>query len=173
MPGRVSVAWTIDSAMTHFDKPLRGRNFENGKEMFSAGRCVACHRFSGSGGYSGPDLGSVGSRYSIRDILVAICEPSQSISEQYQASIVTLKDDSSLYGRLIYKNDSEIAIAPNPFNYGELQKKPVGELKNIEPSQISMMPAGTINAMNKDELMDLIAYLISSGNKKHEAFTRD
>ena len=36
-----------------------------------------------------------------------------------------------------------------------------------------MMPAGTINAMNKDELMDLIAYLISSGNKKHEAFTRD
>lgn len=167
------VAWTIDSAMTHFEKPLRGRNFENGKTMFSAGRCIACHRFSGSGGYSGPDLGSVGNRYSIRDILVAICEPSQSISEQYQASIVTFNDDSSLYGRLIYKNDEEIAVAPNPFNYGELQKKPAGEVKSIEPSQISMMPGGTINTMNKDELMDLIAYLISSGNKKHEAFTRD
>lgn len=167
------VAWTIDSAMAYFDKPLRGRDFENGKTMFSAVRCVACHRFSGSGGYSGPDLGSVGSRYSIRDILVAICEPSQSISEQYQASIVTFKDESSLYGRLIYKNDEEIAVAPNPFNYGDLQKKPAGDVKSIEPSQISMMPGGTINTMNKDELMDLIAYLISSGNKKHEAFTKE
>ena len=80
------VAWTVDSAMKLFEADLRGRDFENGKKMFSAGRCVACHRFEGSGGYSGPDLGSVGNRYSIRDILVAICEPSQSISEQYQAS---------------------------------------------------------------------------------------
>lgn len=173
LPAGPPVDWTVDTAITHFEKPLRGRNFKNGKKMFSAGRCVACHRFSGSGGYSGPDLGSVGNRYSIRDILVAICEPSQSISEQYQASMITLKDGGSLYGRLIYKNEEEIAVAPNPFNFGDLQKKPTGEVTKIEPSQISMMPGGTINAMNKDELMDLIAYLISGGNKKHETFTKD
>ena len=173
VPKGPPVAWTVDTAMTHFEKALRGRNFENGKKMFSAGRCVACHRFSGSGGYSGPDLGSVGNRYSIRDILVAICEPSQSISEQYQASMITLKDGGSLYGRLIYKNEKEIAVAPNPFNFGDLHKKPAGEVAKIEPSQMSMMPAGTMSGMNKDELMDLIAYLISSGNKKHEAFTKE
>ncbi len=89
------VAWTVDSAMELFESELEGRDFKNGEKMFSAGRCVACHRFGGSGGYSGPDLGSVGNRYSIRDILVAICEPSQSISEQYQASTVTLKDGGS------------------------------------------------------------------------------
>ena len=33
-----------------------------------------------------------------------------------------------------------------------------------------MMPPGTIFAMNKDELMDLVAYLISAGNPKHPAF---
>lgn len=172
LPKGPAVNWTVDSAMKHFEKPLRGRNFENGKKMFSAGRCVACHRFSGSGGYSGPDLGSVGNRYSIRDILVAICEPSQSISEQYQASTITLKDGSQLYGRLIYKNDKEIAVAPNPFNFGELQKKPAQLVEKIEPSQISMMPFGTINAMNQEELQDLIAYLISGGNKKHAAFQK-
>lgn len=165
--------WTIETAMTHFEKTLRGRDFENGKKMFSAGRCVACHRFSGSGGYSGPDLGSVGNRYSIRDILVAMCEPSQSISEQYQASTITLKDGSGLYGRLIYKNDKEIAVAPNPFNFGDLQKKPAHLVQKIEPSQISMMPVGTINAMNQEELKDLIAYLISGGNKKHVAFKKE
>jgi hypothetical protein len=34
-----------------------------------------------------------------------------------------------------------------------------------------MMPPGTIFAMNEDELMELLAYLISSGNEKHEVFT--
>ena len=172
LPEGPAVNWTIENAMRHFEKPLRGRDFENGRKMFSAGRCVACHRFSGSGGYSGPDLGSVGNRFSIRDILVAICEPSQSISEQYQASTVTLKDGSGLYGRLIYKNDKEVAVAPNPFNFGELQKKPAHWVEKIEPSQMSMMPVGTINAMNQEELKDLIAYLVSGGNKKHKAFQR-
>ncbi len=97
------VVWTVDTAMALFQDDLRGRDFLNGKKMFSAGRCVACHRFQGSGGYSGPDLGSVAQRYSIRDILVAICEPSNSISEQYQASTVTLEGGKSLYGRVIYK----------------------------------------------------------------------
>jgi len=35
-----------------------------------------------------------------------------------------------------------------------------------------MMPIGTINAMNKEDLTDLAAYLSSSGNKKHEAFQK-
>jgi len=167
------VAWTVDTAMKHFDADLKGRSFENGKKMFSAGRCIACHRFEGSGGYSGPDLGSLGNRYSIRDILVAISEPSQSISEQYQASVVTLKDGSSVTGRVIYKNDEEIALAMNPFNFADLHKTPIAKVAKVEPSQISMMPPGTIFSMNKDELKDLMAYLISTGNPKHPAFEKE
>lgn len=167
-PGQV---WTVDSAMKHFDKPLTGRNFENGKTMFSAGKCIACHRFSGDGGYSGPDLGSLGNRFSIRDMLVAIAEPSQSISEQYQASTITLKGGSSLYGRLIYKNDQEFAIASNPFDLSQVTKKPTSDILKIEPSQTSLMPPGMINTMSEDELKDLIAYLVSAGNKKHQVFT--
>lgn len=163
-------AWTVESAMELFATELRGRDFDDGKKMFAAGRCVACHRFGGTGGTSGPDLGSVGNRFSIRDILVAICEPSESISEQYLASIVTLKSGGSLYGRLIYRNDEEIAVAPNPFNFGQLEKAPADEVERIEFSQISMMPEGTIAAMNKDEVMNLIAYLISGGDPKHKAF---
>ena len=166
------VAWTVDSAMALFKEDLHGRNFENGKKMFSAGRCIACHRFQGEGGYSGPDLGSVGQRFSIRDMLVSICEPSDSVSEQYYASLVKLKDGGSLYGRVIYKNEKEIAVAPNPYNLGELVKKSAESVKSIEPSQISMMPPGMIASMNKNELRDLMAYLISGGNKKHAVFRK-
>lgn len=163
-------AWTTDSAMQLFTDELAGRDLEQGKQLFAAGRCVACHRFQGSGGYAGPDLGSVGKRYSIRDILVAICEPSQSISEQYQASKVARTDGNVLYGRLIYRNDRELAIATNPYDLSVLTRMPIAEVASVEPSQVSMMPPATIALMNKDEVMDLIAYLVSGGDRKHKVF---
>ena len=64
-------------------------------------------------------------RYSIRDILVSICEPSQSISEQYQASKVMLKEGKMLYGRVIYRDDKEIAVAANPYDFSALTKSPI------------------------------------------------
>ncbi len=78
-----------------------------------------------------------------------------------------------IYGRVIYENDEEIAIATNPFNFGEIRKTPMDKVEGIELSQLSMMPPGTIFAMNKDELTDLLAYLISAGNRKHKAFRQE
>ncbi len=117
-------------------------------------------------------MGSVGQRFSIRDMLVSICEPSDSVSKQYHASLVKLKDGESFYGRVIYKTDKEIAVAPNPHNLGELVKKLAESVKFIEPSQISMMRPGMIVSMDKEELQDLMAYLISGGKKSTQYFRR-
>ena len=165
-------AWTVETAMKLFESDLRGRDFENGKRMFSAGMCVACHRFGGEGGHSGPDIGSVGNRYSIRDILVAICEPSASISEQYMASTVKLKDGGTFYGRLILRNDKEVGVASNPFDLNQITKAPADKVESIEFSQVSIMPPGTISGMNRDELMDLMAYLLSGGDSQHKAYAK-
>jgi hypothetical protein len=35
-----------------------------------------------------------------------------------------------------------------------------------------MMPVGLINGLNRDELLDLIAYIQSGGNPQDKAFTR-
>ena len=42
----------------------------------------------------------------------------------------------------------------------------------ITSSQVSLMPAELLSGMNRDELMDLIAYLLSGGNSQHKAFTK-
>jgi putative heme-binding domain-containing protein len=164
--------WTVDTALALFENGLTGRDFENGKRMFSAGKCIACHRFQGSGGRSGPDLGSVAQRYSMRDILVAMVEPSDSISDQYQASVVKLKDGNMIYGRVIYKNALEIAVASNPYDFSKLTKAPADQIESIEPSQVSLMPPATIALMNENELADLMAYLVSGGDKKHAVFAK-
>jgi putative heme-binding domain-containing protein len=171
-PKGPAVVWTVDSAMKLFDDGLNGRDYGNGKKMFAAGRCVACHRFQGSGGYSGPDLGSVAQRYSTRDILTSIIQPSDSISEQYQGSTVTLKTGKQLSGRVIYTNDTETALAENPYDFGAVNKIPAADIKKVEPLQVSLMPPGTIYPMNADELKDLVAYLVSGGDKKHQVFKK-
>lgn len=168
-----AVNWTVESAMELLDGELSGRDFENGKQMYSAGKCIACHRFQGSGGHSGPDLGSVANRYSMRDIMVSIIEPSDSISEQYQASVVHKRDGGVAVGRIIFDNDQEVALAQNPFDFSALSKVPRSEIQSIEPSQTSLMPPAMINAMNRDELADLMAYLISGGDSKHKVFQKD
>ena len=166
-------AWTVETAMKLFESELRGRDFENGKKMFSAGYCIACHRVGGEGGHSGPDLGSLGNRFSIRDILVSIVEPSASVSEQYMASIVKLKDDEPLHGRLIFRNDKEVGVASNPFDLNQLTKAPADKVESIEFSQVSLMPSEMISGLNRDELMDLMAFLLSGGNSQHKAFKKE
>ncbi len=165
--------WTVETALPLFEAPLQGRDYERGKRMFTAGRCVVCHRFEGEGGYTGPDLGSVGSRYSIADILTSIVDPSATISEQYEASTVTLKDGKQLWGRVIYRNDEELAVASNPYDLSVLTKVPAAQVASVEPSAASLMPPATIALMGEDELKNLIAYLVSGGNKKHEVFRKD
>jgi putative heme-binding domain-containing protein len=166
------VAWTVESAVKLFDGELRGRDFEHGKKMFAAGHCIACHRIAGEGGHSGPDLGSLGNRFSIRDILTAIIEPSASISEQYMASVVKLKDGETLNGRLIFRNEQEVGVATNPFDLNHITKAPAAQVASIAYSPVSLMPDGMIGGMNRDELMDLIAYLLSGGNAGHKVFRK-
>lgn len=173
LPEGPPVAWTTETVMELFKDGLRDRDFDNGKKMFAAGRCVACHRMQGSGGYSGPDLGSVGSRYSIRDIVVAIIEPSDSISDQYQAKEITLDDGTKRFGRMIRRGKRQIDLAMNPYDISDVTGVPTKEIETIRRSQVSMMPPGTLTLMNAGEVADLMAYLVSGGDRDHEVFPVD
>jgi hypothetical protein len=45
--------------------------------------------------------------------------------------------------------------------------------KNIDlmkPSKLSMMPAGLLDTLKEEEILDLMAYLLSRGDRKHAMF---
>jgi hypothetical protein len=46
------------------------------------------------------------------------------------------------------------------------------DLESVEPSPISMMPPGLISTMSEDDILDLLAYLISAGDPDHELFDK-
>jgi hypothetical protein len=44
------------------------------------------------------------------------------------------------------------------------------ELVSAEPSKTSPMPEGLINTLKQDEILDLVAYLLSAGDSKAKMF---
>jgi len=70
-------AWVTSDFHDVINVGLEGnRDFGNGRRMFGAANCYACHRFNEEGGVVGPDLTTVAGVQST-DLLESIVEPSR------------------------------------------------------------------------------------------------
>ena len=167
------VIWTVDSALKVLNEaPLAGRNFENGKKMFKAGLCVACHRFGKEGGGIGPDLTNLAKRSDYKSILESTIEPNLVISEQFQQHELTMKDGTTVMGRIVFTDKGEYALVQSGLAPLKLKKVKQADVVSKKASKLSMMPGALINTMNAEELKDLIAYFVSGGNLKHPVYKR-
>ena len=165
------VAWTVDSALnTLNEEPLAGRSHANGKKMFSAGLCIACHRFGNEGGGVGPDLTHLAKRSDYKSMLESTIHPNMVVSNQFEQHELTMKDGSLVIGKIVSEEKDHYSLVQSglqPLNLTKFEKSKVASKKG---SKISMMPGGLINSMNANELKDLIAYFVSAGDPKHKVF---
>ena len=90
--------------------------------------------------------------------------------EQYPATILELKDGSSVVGRLTDENEENYYVSQNPFAPDQIRTVAKANVISKKISEVSTMLPGMINSLNEEELKDLMAYLISSGNPDHEVF---
>lgn len=166
-PGR---NWTVDEAAALLDGGLRGRNFASGKNLFQALACSACHRFNGEWGGIGPDITGAGNRYSHRDLMENIVDPSKIISDQYETHQIRKKDGTFVIGRIIVEENGKVFVATNPFVPADTTAIDENDIADKKTYPISMMPAGLINVLSPEELKDLAAYLLSAGNPEDALF---
>ncbi len=156
--------------MTSGDEIVLPRNFEQGKKMYAAALCQACHTMHGEGGNIGPDLSQVGTRFGRNDLIEAIISPSDAISDQYQATVFTLQDGSTLVGRIVAQDDAGYTVNQNPYDPSQKRHVAQENVVDTKPSPASIMPAGLLNRLNADEVTDLVAYLMASGDPNHDMF---
>lgn len=168
-PGR---AYTVDEVAALAKNGLHGRNFEQGKAMFASTLCINCHHFAGDGGNIGPDLTGAGQRYTLRDFMENVIEPSKVISDQYGSEQLEKKDGSIIVGRVVTEENGVLLVMTSALAPEFLTQVPLADVKSRTPFNVSMMPPGLINALNQDELLDLIAYSLSGGNPKEAAFAK-
>ncbi|MBW3595694.1 MAG: c-type cytochrome [Planctomycetes bacterium] len=166
-PGR---PWTLKDLVAMIQGGLTNRDFEHGKRAFAASRCIVCHRLGGEGGATGPDLTNVAGRFSYKDLAEAIVDPSKVISDQYRASIIQTADGKSYTGRITAEDDEKVTVLTDPEDATKLVEIPRDEIEVLAPSKTSLMPADLLKVLNREEVLDLMAYLMSRGNPNEPMF---
>jgi putative heme-binding domain-containing protein len=168
-PGK---AYTVEDVVALAAGGIKGRNFEQGKAMFASTLCINCHHLGGDGGNIGPDLTGAGQRYTLADLMENIIEPSKVISDQYGTEELALKDGSTVVGRVIVEENGKLFVMTSALAPDLQTTVDAAQIKHRQPFNVSMMPPGLINALNAEELLDLIAYIQSGGNPADKAFAK-
>ena len=166
-------AWKVDDLAKAMETGLKsGRDYDRGRKLFAAGKCFACHRYDSEGGSNGPDLTSVAGRFSPRDLLESILEPSKEISDQYAAVEIRTLDERIVIGRIVNLNNDQVMVNTDMMSPGSTVSVDRKNIESMKTSKISMMPAGLVDTFQDDEILDLLAYLLSRTDRNNAMFKK-
>ena len=165
--------WTMEELVPLVDAGLKSnRNFDRGRSLFGAAQCAACHRFGSDGGAAGPDLTGVSGRFNTRDLLESIVVPSKVISDQYGAVMFLTTDGQVVTGRVANLHGDNIMVVTNMLDPGNMANVDRRKIEETKPSPVSMMPQGLLNTLDREEVLDLVAYLLSKGDRNAEMYRK-
>lgn len=162
--------WTPSDLLPNLQTNLNQRNFSQGQSVFAQAMCLKCHRFRGQGGLTGPELTGVASRFDLQTILESILQPSKVISDQYATTQIITLDGEDYTGRIGDHTDDAVILKYDLFNPANLVRIPNNQIESIQPSTSSLMPPNLLDYFNREEILDLIAYLISQGDPNANVF---
>lgn len=164
--------WTVDELVPVVEKGLYRRDFDRGRRLFGEANCFACHRYDNEGGGFGPDLTSLAGRFNVRDLLESVIEPSKVISDQYAATVFATTDGRVIVGRVINLAGDTMMINTDMLNPDLMVRVDQRQVESQKPSPVSMMPTGLFDTFKDDEILDLMAYLLSRGDRGHKMFAK-
>jgi uncharacterized repeat protein (TIGR03806 family) len=163
--------YTVDDVAPLLNQLEHGRSYENGSRLFKELGCIQCHRFAGAGGGAGPDLTGIAKKRSTRELLESIVEPSKQRAPEFAATIVVTSDGKTIEGRIAREDEHELVLHTGAL--GTPITVPKKEIEGRKLSTTSTMPARLLDTLQKSEILDLLAYLISDGDSKFAAFQRN
>ena len=134
-----------------------------GKTMFASTltNCVACHSLAKQGGTIGPELDAVGRGVPMELIIEAVMWPNRQIKEGYIATNVVTKDGRRLQGYKVSDANGELQL--RDFLGSGVTKLGADQIVSRQESG-SLMPEGLAGLMTREELRDLVAYLVTLGS---------
>jgi putative membrane-bound dehydrogenase-like protein len=118
--------------------------------------CSSCHRLGYAGGTTGPELTHVGKTRTERDILESILYPSLSFVRSYEPVLITTQDGKAINGVIKDETSNEYVLATGPEQVVRIAHEDVDQ---IQPSSVSIMPAGLDKQLTPQELADVVTFL--------------
>lgn len=133
-----------------------------GETVFTAW-CSSCHVINGKGIQFGPELSEIGAKLSEEALYDAIIYPDKGINFGFEGYTVHLKDGSSLTGYITGETAAEVSLRSIG---GQTHKLQTADIISRESYEHSLMPSGLGQAMGKNQLANLVAYLSSLKSRK-------
>lgn len=126
-----------------------------GKEVFEH-NCGKCHLPRKQGGQVGPDLSGISSKTK-DELLTSILNPSYAIDPQFTNYMITTKDGGLHDGIIANETPGTITLRDGSREDQTLLRKNIVE---IRASSISVMPEGLEKSLSRQDLADVISYLL-------------
>jgi putative heme-binding domain-containing protein len=153
------IQWTLSGLLQAAqDLETSPKIVQKGREVFRKAGCQNCHRHGQSGEAFGPDLTSLGWRRQKKEILKAILFPSHDLHEDYPTVAVALNNGRVLNGVASRGEADQLVIMSSS---GVRQTVARSEIEAIVSVGVSAMPSGTLELLNRDEILSLLALLTS------------
>jgi len=133
-------------------------NAAAGKTLFEQ-RCGVCHELGGVGRAIGPDLKSTRAN-GPEKMLVSLIDPHREVAPQYLLFTVHLaKGDASLVGMIGNENEAVVELIQPDGNRRSVSR---AEVRSIESTGLSLMPAGLEAGLSTGQMADLLAWLLEA-----------
>jgi len=145
------------SSINQLEKDYRG-DAAAGRKVFESDevRCAACHAVGEGQRKVGPDLSAIGSKLGKQGMLDSILMPSAAISFGYEAWLFQLKNGEVVTGVVTEDIPTRVTVRTDAAQ--EVRLRPA-EIVKRQPSNVSIMPEGLINALTPQQVVDLLEYL--------------
>ncbi len=163
--------WTIEDFDPLLFVGLEGnRDFENGRRVFAEASCTKCHRLAGGGTANGPDLGKAVKRMGPRELLEAVLSPDLAVAQSEAVRRFDLGGGRSLSGRVVGVSERQYRINTDPFDPRKVTVVERSAIRAEESLAESAMPRGLVDAFDDEDVLDLLAYLLSGGEEGNAMF---
>jgi putative heme-binding domain-containing protein len=148
--------YSYEDLLEHLASDQAHGDAARGEALFVRAQCAKCHRFGGQGESFGPDLTTIGNRFTRKELLESIVYPSQTISSQYASKTIRTTDGRTITGLVLPGGLGETIVVQQN---GERVTLAAGEIEETKPSKVSSMPAGLLEPLTLEEIADLFAFL--------------
>ena len=139
---------------------LKG-NPQTGRQLFlesQAVQCRNCHRVANKGKSLGPDLDGIGKKYSLRELLDQVLNPSRKIDPKFLTYVVETTAGRVHTGLLVSKTDKQVVLRDAK---REERVIAADEVEDIFAQRKSLMPELLLKDMTAQQVADLLAFLSS------------
>ena len=143
---------------------VRTASSSRGRALLEQASCLKCHAdpestAAGHAPRTGPALAdAVRAHADARELLQSILEPSARIREGYTSELFFLKDGRTVAGRVMESEPGLLLVQDDPYR-DDLLEVPLADIDERRANQLSTMPSGLLSTFQRDEILDLLAYL--------------